>query len=181
MLCLQFKCRGYYKSVALPVLSVCPKTQKYFWNREKCGVDFAYLNHAAWQLKDSVKPINVLSLTNTVIARGLQIGPMRKRVLHFLNIISSLSFLCKLTHLFDSILTSFAVMLQWFLLHHFWMVYFLCLWHNVATFLVLESFISAPPNTLLAFISSSTSHWTVFDSFILILSAIYFLLKVHLP
>ncbi len=33
---------------------------------------------------------------------------------------------------FLTILTSFAILLQWFLLYHYWMNYFLCLWHNVA-------------------------------------------------
>ncbi len=70
---------------------------------------------------------------------------------------------------------------QWFLLYHFWMNYFLCIWHNVVMLFVSQTFISAPTNPLHAFLSSWTSLWTVFDSFILILSAIYFLLNVHLP
>ncbi len=93
----------------------------------------------------------------------------------------SISCLCKLTHLFLSILTSFAILPQSFLQYHFWKNFFLCLWHNVALFFVSQSFISAPPNPLQAFLSSWTSLWIVFDSFILIVSAIYFLLKVHLP
>ncbi len=51
----------------------------------------------------------------TVITRSLQIGPMRKRALHFLKKLSLfyiLSGLCKLTHLFLSIVTSFAFSLQ---------------------------------------------------------------------
>ncbi len=61
------------------------------------------------------------------------------------------------------------------------MNYFLCLWHYVAMFFVSQSFISSPPNPLHSFLSSWTSLWTFFGWFILILSAIYFLLKVHLP
>ncbi len=51
---------------------------------------------------------------------------------------------------------------------------FPCLWHYAAMF-----FISSPPNPLLAFLSSWTNLGTVFESVIVILSAIYFLLKVH--
>ncbi len=65
----------------------------------------------------------IVQVHRTVITRGLQIGPMRKHALNFLRYI--LYCLCKLTHPFLSILTSFAILLQWFLLYHFWMNYFL--------------------------------------------------------
>ncbi len=113
-----------------------------------------------------------------LITRGLQIGPMRKRALHFLNVTSAC--LCKLTHLFLSVLTSFAILRHWFLRYHFWMNYFLCQWHYAAKFFVSQSFLSAPQNPLHAFLSSWTSRWTTLDSFIVILSANYFLLKVPL-
>ncbi len=41
---------------------------KYFWK-----LDFANLNNAAWQLQDSVKPMNALSLTNTMVEISLPI------------------------------------------------------------------------------------------------------------
>ncbi len=52
----------------MPALSACPKK---IYNREKCSVDFAYLNPAAWQLHDSVKPLNVLSHKKAIIEGNL--------------------------------------------------------------------------------------------------------------
>ncbi len=141
-----------------------------FW----CGYQMLLLLQYNWILDQILRQCELPYR----IARGLQIGPMRKRTLHFLSIISS--WLCKLTHLFLSILTFFAILRHWFLRYHFWMNYFLCQWHYAAMFYVSKSFLSAPPNPLHAFLSSWTSRWTVFDSFIVILSANYFLLKVPL-
>ncbi len=88
--------------------------------------------------------------------------------------------LYKLTHIFLTILTYFAILRQWFLWYHFCMKYFLRHWHYAAMFFVSQSFISSPPNPLHVFLSSRTSLWTIFDSVIVILSAFHFLLKVYL-
>ncbi len=94
----------------------------------------------------------------SVITRGLQIGSMRKRALHFQNIFS---FLCRFSCFLLSLLTSLAILLQCFLLLY-----------------ELLSIPRIPPNPPHAFLSCWKTQ-TTFDSFFL--SAIFFLLKVHLP
>ncbi len=75
-----------------------------------------------------------------------------------------LSCLCRFPHLFLSSFTSFAIFIQWFLLYHFCMNNFLCLWRNVAIFFVAQCLISSPPNPPNAFHSSWKTR-TIFDSF----------------
>ncbi len=98
---------------------------------------------------------------------------LRKRALLF-SLSYILSCLGQFPHLFRYLLTSFAILLHCFLLHHLCMHYCLCLCHNVATFFSL--FISSPSNSPHAFLSSwktSNCLWLIHPHFI------YFLLKVY--
>ncbi len=81
-----------------------------------------------------------------VTTDGLQIGPMRKRAL--LIYLFLMSCLCKFPHL--SLLTPFAILLQWFLL-------------PLLSFFFSQSFISSPPNPPHAFLSpiNSSSFWAL--------------------
>ncbi len=121
-------------------------------NSQRCILKYWHFDSACSHYQ-SLHRVFIVQVKRTIITRSLQIGPMRKRALNFVNIISYiyiLSRLGKLTHLFLSIQTYFTILPQWFLLYNFWMNYFLCLWHNVAMFFVSQTFISAPkiPYTL---------------------------------
>ncbi len=66
MLNLLFKCPGFCKRLTMPV-----RKPKKIYNRQKCGVDFAYLNPAAGQGQGSVKPMDVLSHKKAIIESNL--------------------------------------------------------------------------------------------------------------
>ncbi len=77
-----------------------------------------------------------------------------------------LSCVGQFSHLFCSLLTSFAILLQSFLLHHLCMHCCLCLWHNVATF--FSFFISSHSNSPHAFLSTwktSNYFWLIHPYF----------------